>query len=210
MTRPSLDILTTLRAEHDVIRALQQLLLETEGAGGTRAQLWYRLQRELYGHALAEEKAVYNRLAEIDSTEHLAEHSIEEHRAIEELLKQLDHIGFDQPQWMTTLKRLVHVSNHHLDEEEEELFPWAGRVLSDEQREAAARDYRDQKLAILADAQDQIAKTTTHGTDDRTYESRSLESLQDAVREKGFTPNGHTRSELISMLRESPGTDAHA
>lgn len=209
MTSPTPDILTTLRAEHEVIRALQELLLETEGAGGTRAQLWFRLQRELYGHALAEEEAVYDRLARIDSTADLAAHSIEEHRALEEMLQQLDHIGFDQPQWMATLKRLVHMSNHHLDEEEEEFFPWVGRVLSDPQRRKLARDYREAKQRILAEADEMLASTTATGVDQRTYESRTLDALKQAVREQGMSPEGHTRSELISMLRDSPGTDAH-
>jgi hemerythrin superfamily protein len=209
MTSPTPDILTTLRAEHEVIRALQELLLETEGAGGTRAQLWFRLQRELYGHALAEEEAVYDRLARIDSTADLAAHSIEEHRAIEELLKQLDHIGFDQPQWKATLERLVHMSNHHLAEEEQELFPWAGRVLSDAERASVAQDYRDAKQRILAEADDRLRATTRTGVDERTYESSSLDALKQLVRDRGMTPEGHTRSELISMLRDSPGTDAH-
>ena len=202
------DILHTIRGEHDVIRAIQELLLETSGAIGTRAQLWYRLKSELYAHAKAEEQAVYDRLAKIDSTRELAEHSIEEHDAIDELLEQLDHIGFDQPGWKSTLHRLVHMSNHHLDEEEEELFPWAGRVLTVEERVEASADYRRLKKQVLDESFEALTRTPRHGVDGRTYESRELDALIEQAQTRGIATSGKTRSELVSALRGAPGTDA--
>lgn len=202
------DILHTLRAEHDVLRQMQDLVRATSGAIGTRAQLWFRLKSELYAHAKAEEEAVYQRLARVDSTAELAEHSIEEHEAIEELLDQLDHLGFDQPSWMTTLDRLIEMSDHHLDEEEEELFPWAGRVLTVEERREASAEYRRLKQKHLADAFDQLTRTTHHGRDGRTYESRSLGSLVALAKSKGIATSDLSRSEIVSALRGAPGTDA--
>ncbi|MCA9567486.1 MAG: hemerythrin domain-containing protein [Myxococcales bacterium] len=92
-----MNILTVIRSEHDVIRSITALLLETRGTAGTREQLWFRLKSELLAHAWAEEAALYARLASRPATSHMARHSIGEHRTIDELVAQLDHIGFDQP-----------------------------------------------------------------------------------------------------------------
>ena len=55
MPTPNENILQTIRAEHDIIRALQDLVSQTEGHTGARRQLWFRLKTELFAHARAEE-----------------------------------------------------------------------------------------------------------------------------------------------------------
>jgi len=202
-------ILQTLRADHDILRSMQELLLQTSGNTGARQQLWYRLKRDLLAHAEAEERALYRHLMQIDTTEHVAAHSVEEHDAIEELIDQLDHMGFDQPQWLPTLERLVHMSNHHLDEEEAELFPVAGRVLSDDEKSEMSDAYRQHKVELLAAHEEQWKNTTREGVDERTLESRRLGQLRNLARERGFDAvTERSRSELISALRGAPGTDA--
>ena len=47
------------------------------------------------------------------------------------------------PQWIQTARELGDKLTHHLDEEETEVFPVAGRVLSDEQKTELAELYRD-------------------------------------------------------------------
>lgn len=203
------DILQTLRAEHDVIRLLCGQLLETSGSKGTRDQLWLRLKSELVCHARAEEIALYDVLAGITSTRTLAAHSVEEHLAIDELVDQLDHLGFDQPQWLATLERLVHVSNHHLDEEEVELFPVVGRVLDTATKERATDVYRDAKLQVEQAEQARVQNTTETGRDQRSYESRPLDDLRDLALDRNIERAGTlARSELISALRGINATDA--
>lgn len=202
----SQSILQTIRAEHDVLRSIQDMLLETSGHTGIREQLWFRLKTELLAHAHAEEKALYDDLTDIDESRHTAEHSVEEHDAIEELVQQLDHLGFDQPEWLNTLKRLVEVSNHHLAEEEVELFPLAGRVLSDTAKVEATDRYRSIKTAYLGR---QDHRTTHQGRDGRTLDALSVEELRTKARDRGLAGVGQfSRSELVSQLRGAPGTDA--
>jgi hypothetical protein len=201
------SILPVLRAEHELLRALQDRLLQTSGDTGLRDQLWYRLKSELRSHARAEEIALYKDLMDIDESAHRAAHSVKEHRAMEEVVDQLDHLGFDQPSWLLTLKRLVHMSNHHLDEEESELFPLAGRVLSDTAKADCTTRYRNAKLAYLVQEKDSMARTTSTGRDDRTLDALSVEELRDRARRDGLSATG-SRSELVSALRGAPSVDA--
>ena len=201
------SILPVLRAEHELLRALQDLLLKTSGDSGLREQLWYRLKSELCSHADAEEKALYADLMDIEASAHRASHSVEEHRTIEEIIDQLDHLGFDQPSWLVTLKRLVHISTHHLDEEERELFPLAGRVLSDTAKADCTARYRDAKLAYLVREKDAMDRTTSKGRDERTLDALTVEELRERARREGLSAVG-SRSELVSALRGAPTADA--
>ena len=203
------NILTTIRAEHDVIRALFELLLSTRGNTGAREQLWFRLKTELMAHAWAEEVALYQELASNPTTSDLARHSIEEHETIEELCAQLDHVGFDKPIWLQTLRRLEHVSEHHLSEEEKELFPVAGRVLTRTQKAEATEVYRERKARFVARHLDRLRQTVEEGVDERTYESRPLGELRELARERGIEgASSLQRSELISELRDTFSADA--
>ncbi|MCB9671546.1 MAG: hemerythrin domain-containing protein [Alphaproteobacteria bacterium] len=203
-----MNILTVIRSEHDVIRSITGLLLETRGTAGTREQLWFRLKSELLAHAWAEEAALYARLASRPATSPIARHSIEEHQTIDELVAQLDHIGFDHPTWLPTLRRLAEISEHHLAEEERELFPVAGRELTEAEKEEATTTYRERRQAWLTRNLHTLQRTTRSGVDGRTYEARSIADLRALARERGIDdPTRLDRSELVSQLRDAPEAD---
>ena len=46
-------------------------------------------------------------------------------------------------EWLKTAKQLAEKLEHHLDEEEKEVFPVAGKVLTDEQKEQLAAEYHE-------------------------------------------------------------------
>lgn len=200
-------IFNTLRDDHDTIRTLQAQVADTSGNTDRRHQLWQLLKRMLLAHAQAEEEAFYSKLQQIDATRDTATHSVEEHDAIEELIQQCDHLGFDQPSWKPTFDRLVHLSNHHLDEEEVELFPLAGRVIDHALSESANDNYLTLKAHYFADLRGD--PTTREGARGGTYESRSPEALRQLARQRGIQGvSDMSRSELASALRDAPSHDA--
>jgi hemerythrin-like domain-containing protein len=203
------NIFQTLHAEHDVLRSLTELALKTTGNSGRRELIWYRLKMALTLHAEAEERSLYRALQRHPSTEELATHSIVEHDAIEELIHQLDHIGFDQPAWLSTLERLAEVSEHHLAEEERELFPVAGRVLSATEKEDCAKSYLDHYNAQTRLVANAMRRTTRTGVDGRTLESRPLDELEELANERDIDAQELNRSQLISALRNAPSADLH-
>lgn len=204
------DIFQTLSAEHDILRALTELCLNTSGDTGRRELLWYRLKLSLILHAEAEERSLYSALRRNETTKELALHSIEEHSTLEELIAQLDHIGFDQPQWLQTLQRLAEVSEHHLAEEERELFPVAGRVLTATDKIACAKLYMDHYNAQTRLVANALRRTTRHGVDGRTLEARPLEDLVELADQRDIDgANEMSRSQLVSSLRNAPSADLH-
>ena len=137
--------------DHAIQRDLIEQLLATEGDSEDRRHLFKRLKQELTIHANAEERHFYVPLIEIDRTQDDARHGIAEHHEIEELVEQVEEAEFDSSGWLKHAKNLADKVLHHLEEEEQDYFPKANEVLSDEQ----AEEMGDQYLNAINDARKQ-------------------------------------------------------
>ena len=134
-------IFEVIRDDHETQRTLVSLLTETEGASEGRAELWVRLKRELQAHAGAEERFFYVPLMEHDMTQEAARHSVAEHKELDDFIEQLDSYDMSGPQWLQTARQFAERLTHHLDEEETEIYPVAGRVLTDAEMTSLGSEY---------------------------------------------------------------------
>ena len=135
-------IFEALREDHEKQRTLIDRLVETHGDSDGRNELFARVKRELVAHAAAEERYFYVPLMEHDKTQDNARHSVAEHKELDDFIEQLEGYDMSGPQWIQTAKELRERLLHHLDEEEREVFPVAGKVLSDSEKTQLAEDYR--------------------------------------------------------------------
>lgn len=135
-------IFEALRADHDEQRRLIGELLETEGASDDRKNLYAQLKAQLEAHAAAEERFFYVPLIEQDLTQEKARHSIAEHKELDDFIEQLDGYDMSASQWLITARELGHRLTHHLDEEEVQIFPVAGKALTETQKTDLAASYR--------------------------------------------------------------------
>ncbi|MGM8850751.1 hemerythrin domain-containing protein [Salinicola halophyticus] len=136
-----------LRESHDKQRRLLDLLVKTHGDSEGRDELFKRVRAELENHAVAEERALYIPMMEHDMTQEKARHSVAEHHEIDELIETLEETEYDSPGWLASAKKLQDLVNHHLDEEEQEVFQLAGRALSDSEKASLAKTYRQEMEA---------------------------------------------------------------
>ena len=143
-------IFEALRESHDKQRRLLDGLTDTHGDSSKREGLFAALKAELVHHANAEERHFYVPLMEYDRTQEKARHSVAEHHEIDELIEAMEATDFSSPAWLNSAKKLQHLVTHHLDEEEQEVFQVAGRVLAEQQKTSLARDY-DRMMADQAD-----------------------------------------------------------
>ncbi len=145
-------IFESLRADHNRQRALADELVGTTGASDERTSLFARLRVELHAHAAAEERHFYVPLMQDDLTQEKARHSIAEHHEIDELIEQLEGYQLAASQWLVTARALHHKVHHHLDEEEQEVFQLAGKVLTETAKSSLAGDY-EAEMRTQRDAQ---------------------------------------------------------
>lgn len=135
-------IFEELKQDHKTQRSIANTILRTEGDDNERKQLFERLKLELKSHANSEERYFYEPMIEYDQSQKKARHSIAEHHEIDELMQKLDNTELSSPAWLTYYKQLRELVFHHLDEEENEVFQVAGKVLTDTRKNELAKGYR--------------------------------------------------------------------
>lgn len=137
-----MNIFEQLREDHETQRTLADQLVKTEGDTEKRRSLFEQLKKELQVHADAEERYFYKPLFSHDITQDRARHSVAEHHEMDELIEELEETEMSSPGWLVTFKKLKEQVEHHLDEEEQEVFQLAGKALTDNQKEDLAGKYR--------------------------------------------------------------------
>jgi len=144
-------IFESLRADHDKQRTLIDILVETTGDSEGRNEIFDKVQRELEAHAGAEERYFYVPLMETDLTQEAARHSVAEHKELDDYVEKLRDYDMSGSQWIQTAKELRERLLHHLEEEEKEVFPVAGKALSDQEKTSLGAEYRADMDRRLSD-----------------------------------------------------------
>lgn len=98
-----------------------------------RVELFSKISTLLKFHQETEEQIVYPSLDKKPKTHNLTREGAEEHYQIERILEELDELintNYTEDDWTAKLQVFKEHLFHHLDEEEEDLFPDAKKVLS--------------------------------------------------------------------------------
>ena len=123
-----------LKEDHQKVSGIfQQLEPTTERAEKTRTELFAKLQEELDIHAKVEESVFYPAIKQAAETREIVLAGFEEHHVIKMLLKELEAVPVDTEQWTAKLKVLQENVEHHVEEEEGEMFQSARQVLSEDE-----------------------------------------------------------------------------
>ena len=125
-----------LKKDHQTVSGIfKQLEETTERAVKTREELFGKLKQELDIHARIEETIFYPAIKEAEETHEITLEAIQEHNVVKQLLSELEQMSVDDENWTAKLKVLKENVEHHVEEEEGEMFRDARKVLSAEQVE---------------------------------------------------------------------------
>jgi hemerythrin-like domain-containing protein len=125
-----------LKQDHKKVSGIFEKLEPTTERGiKTREELFAQLKQELDIHARIEETILYPALKEAEETKDITLEAFEEHGVVKQLLAELDEMPKDDESWGAKLKVLQENVEHHVEEEEGEMFPSARKVLSQQQIE---------------------------------------------------------------------------
>ena len=124
------------------------------GEASLRRELFPRLKQELDVHAHVEETILYPALKERAETRDLATHAYSEHNEVKRMLDELQAglDGTDDGAWGTKLTKLRQSVEHHVQEEEGEMFTRARTALDDEQIAQLGRrmtEAKQQQQAVM-------------------------------------------------------------
>lgn len=131
-----MDALKLLKDDHDRVK---KMLAEgedtTERAEKTRTDLFARLKHELELHERIEEEVLYPALKQHPRARELALEGYEEHHVVDSILAELEDTPVTDEEWTAKFKVAKENIEHHIEEEEGEMFPAARRAFSDDELE---------------------------------------------------------------------------
>ena len=139
-----------LKEDHQKVSGIfQQLEPTTERAEKTRTELFAQLKQELDVHAQIEETIFYPAIKQAAETREIVLEGYEEHAVVKTLLGELDGMDVTSEQWTAKLKVLMENVEHHVEEEEGEMFQKARQVLDEDQINKLGERMAQEKQRLL-------------------------------------------------------------
>src|SRR6476619_1473067 len=126
------DILELIATDH---REVEQIFAQLENASSLEQlyQLFNQLYKELNLHSRAEELVFYPSLREYEDTDDMIEEAESEHEDAAALLEELKALSPDLPEFKAKIAELKEAVQHHVQEEEAEVFETARDCMDDQQ-----------------------------------------------------------------------------
>jgi hemerythrin-like domain-containing protein len=125
-----MDAVTLLKDDHDTLKKiLNDLDSTTERGVKTREELFTRMRRELEVHEAIEEEIFYPALKEHPRAKDLVLEAYEEHNVVDMVMAEIQDTPYDDETWGAKLTVMKENIEHHIEEEEGEMFPQARDVF---------------------------------------------------------------------------------
>jgi hemerythrin-like domain-containing protein len=142
-----MDIFTVLKEDHREAKDLFQKILKESEIDVRKLE---KLCLMLTTHMELEEKLFYPRLEKNRETASLMKEAYTEHSEAKKLIRELEKEKFKDPELKNKTKTLKTAIEHHVDEEESEVFPKAKKVLTKEETVSIAKEFTEMKEKRLA------------------------------------------------------------
>ena len=150
LKRRALRATTLLKKDHRVVSGLIAALEMTPKSGSTaRKKLFEQIRNSVMVHAQAEEEILYPAVRNLfvgDAS--IVDESYREHQTVKDLLNDLLTMDPSTEAFDTKFAQFKNNLEHHVDEEENDMFVTIMQRMSFEQQEALGRRIHDRKMHL--------------------------------------------------------------
>jgi hypothetical protein len=127
-----MDPIKMLKQDHDEVKALfEKLDKSTERAEVTRTDGLEQLRQKLDVHETIEEEILYPALKEHAKTKAITLEAYEEHHVVDMVMAELEATPVDDETWAAKLTVAKENVEHHIEEEEDQMFKQARQVMDE-------------------------------------------------------------------------------
>jgi hemerythrin superfamily protein len=145
----AVNALDLIKTDHDNMKDLLEEALNTDEPGD-RVELLHQIRNELMAHERMEEDVFYPALREHAKAKDIVLEGYEEHHVIDMILDELLDVPEESDQWKAKLKVLQENIEHHIEEEEGEMFKKARQAFEKAQLEELGARMQASKEAATA------------------------------------------------------------
>src|SRR4029077_322957 len=119
--------------DHQKVKELFHEAIRSEQ--NKRKDLFDKIATELEIHAHIEETVFYPALEQHEELKDMVAEALEEHQAVKMLLEELEELGSESHDFGAKLQELMESVEHHVAEEEGEMFPKVREVFYEKELE---------------------------------------------------------------------------
>jgi hemerythrin superfamily protein len=149
------DAITLLKADHKEVKALfkaYEKLVKNDAGGEEKFAIAHEICNALTAHATAEEELFYPAAREVLPEEDLVDEATVEHASAKDLIAQIEGMDPSDDLYDAKVKVLGEYIDHHVKEEEEEMFPKVRKSALDLKRLGAQIQVRKEELLSQLEA----------------------------------------------------------
>lgn len=129
-----MDAMSLLKDDHrKVKKLLAELESTTERGVKTREELFTKVKQELVVHEAIEEEIFYPALKEHPKTKEIALEGYEEHHVVDTVMAEIEGVAYDDEKWGAKFTVMKENLEHHIEEEEGEMFKQARQVFDQDE-----------------------------------------------------------------------------
>lgn len=151
-----MNAIELLKQDHEKVKKLlEEISNTTERAVKKRTELLQQIALELQVHTTIEEEDFYPAFKQAGAKEEakMYHEAREEHRAVEALvLPDLMSTDPGTVEFSGRLKVLKELLEHHIEEEEQEMFKDAQKLMSKEELTTLGKQMEEKKLKLMKEA----------------------------------------------------------
>jgi iron-sulfur cluster repair protein YtfE (RIC family) len=148
-----MDALELLKQDHEKVADLFEEADDSDDQP-QKERIFEKIKTELETHTYIEETVFYPALEKHEDLKELVKEAYEEHRQVKTLLTEITGLVAGSEKFDAKLKVMKENVEHHVEEEENEMFPKVRRVLDDKKLETLGRE-------LAAAKQDGRKRSTT-------------------------------------------------
>ena len=146
-----MNAIALLEEDH---RKMKKLLSElestTERGVKTREELFATVKDELTVHETIEEEIFYPALKEHPKTKEITLEAYEEHHVVDMVMAEIEGVPYDDERWGAKFKVMKENIEHHIEEEEKEMFKQARQAFEEDELEALGERMKARKDQMTA------------------------------------------------------------
>lgn len=139
-----MNALDILKQDHQKVKGLFQEVRK-ESDRGKQKELFDKINTELEIHTHIEETVFYPAIDEHEEFKDMVAEALEEHQEAKTLLEELEELGADNHDFGSKFQQLMEAVEHHVEEEEGEMFPKIQEVFGEDELEQLGQDLESAK-----------------------------------------------------------------
>ncbi len=154
-TRRKPDALRMLKDDHDKVKGLFEKFQNARRDDERKGEIAQTICKELTVHTQLEEEIFYPAVREAIDDDDVMNEAVVEHGSAKELIAEIEKMSPDEDMFDAKVKVLGEFVNHHIREEQNEMFPQVRKTDLD--LNALAERMRSRKQQLVGDEAEEAA-----------------------------------------------------